>query len=283
MQKRERNYATPPDPFESLASKLTDKPADTALRREIAAWESDYRSGSPAAQSRLASLEAAAAQSSLEAVSLLDAGRAMNYLAGDATGACFYRAGLAKAAVQYKGLQPRDPGAEVLLHTLDQLKALWRLNDYYAMEQRFSLAMSLNPPLSVEARRAGYLHAEMCYYQGRYEEAAEAMQAVQREHEKAGDLGAADGSDVYEMNYIRGLMQYCAGHYEEAIPLFEKVHGGERDELVSRLVIHCLLECDRISEAGACYERYVGQFSPPDAVRDRLHEELDQARRFQLP
>jgi len=123
---------------------------------------------------------------------------------------CWYRAGLAKAERQYKDTPPGDPKARPLLCLLDQTKALWRLKDYAAMEKRFALAKRLNAPLSVESRRAGYLLADMLYYQRRFSEAADMIVAVQAENERVGDLGTLEKSDIGEMHWTQGLFLYIS-------------------------------------------------------------------------
>jgi hypothetical protein len=202
---------------------------------------------------------------SLSAENLLDIGRAFAFLEGDQLAVCWYEAGIAKAEIQYRNTKPGEASAQTLLHLLDQTKALWRLKDYAAMEKRFALAMRLNPPLSVEARRAGYLHAEMLYYQRAFKVAAASILAVQAQHDAVGDLGALDRSDINEMHWVQGLMLCHANRYTDALPHLESVaeqRNGEHAKSAAALRISCLAQMGRIAEAEARLNEYVGAYRP---------------------
>lgn len=240
MQRREARYAAPPaDPCALVRSKLTTNAADAALRRWLDRWEAGWRQGDRTDARQLRPLEELLPPASLDAVTLLDVGRAIDFLDGDEHAACWYRAGIAKAQTEYAKAAPGSPAAVRPLALLDQTRALWRLKDHAALERRFALAMRLNAPLSPEARRAGYLHAEMLYYQRKYPEAADAMFAVQAEHDRAGDLGMREASDLYEMHWVLGLFASGARRYEAALPhltWLARQPGGERAGPALRLL-----------------------------------------------
>jgi hypothetical protein len=149
-------------------------------------------------------------------------GRGFNALEGDQLAACWYRAGLAKAETEFQQILPGNKRTYPLLHVMDQMKALWRLNDFQAMERRFLLARKFNIALSPEARRAGYLYAEMLYSQQKFVAAADAILLVQREHDQVGDLGVLEKSDFGEMAWVQGLFLQMAGRDAEALPHFRK-------------------------------------------------------------
>jgi tetratricopeptide (TPR) repeat protein len=206
-------------------------------------------------------------RSSLEAQVLLEIGRGFNCLEGDQVAACWYRAGLAEAQQHFKDTAPDDPSARTLLHLLDQTKALWRLRDYVAMEMRFALAMRLNAPLTAEARRSAHLHAEMLYYRGKVQEAADAILAVQAQHQKVGDLGVLDRSDLDEMNWSQGLLLYSAQRVYAALPYFERTiaHNGEHAREAAKLLIIAYSRCGKGQEAERCLEQYRQKYGPSAA------------------
>ena len=257
MQRRERYYTAPPNPFVLARSKLSQSGADVELRKWMESRQSGFDVGKLAETAELKSLEPLLSASSLQCEVLLEIGRAFNFLEGDLLAACWYRAGLAKAERQYKDTKPGDPKARPLLCLLDQTKALWRLNDYAAMEKRFGLAMMLNPRLSPEARRAGYLHAEMLYYQGGCQKAATAILAVQAEHERAGDLGTLEKSDIAEMHWVLGLFLFFAERDADAVPHLEFAARpkGEHSLHALSLLPFALVRSGQIDRAVIEYKR----------------------------
>ena len=300
MQRRERNYTAPPNPFTLVRSRLTASPADVAFRQQFDAWETRWRQGTLQATSpgtaratrqrgssngpdlaALAILEKLAIESSLNAVTLLDAGRAIDFLAGDEAAAAWYRAGLAKAQVEYQGTSPGDPKARPLLAVLDQTKALWRINDRRTMEKRFALARALNAPLSPESRRAGCLLAQMLFYQGRGSDAADVMLGLWKEHAQAGDLGALERSDFGEMYWETGLFLYVARRWDEAVPQLEgllKTDDGRKRQ-ACQYILECLVESDRYDEARARVKQYAEQYSLPAAQADQVEQRIEMRQR----
>jgi hypothetical protein len=263
MQRRERRYVTPQDPFDTLRSSL----ASTDLNRSQWASQLDEVERSIITHGRIdaatsETLGAWVAHSPVRAMPLLEAGRAMDFLAGDAVAAMFYRAALCKARDEFHDARPGAPGSSELLIALDQTKALWTLSDWQALEQRFALAAQLYPPLSVEARRSAYLHAEAIFRQGRWEEAADLIVRVQQCHEQVGDLDVAERGDVDEMNWVLGAFLAKAGRYSHAVSHLEQcekpgsVH--EREAALSLAVAYA--HCGRVSDAVQRLKSYANRY-----------------------
>lgn len=223
MQRRERNYTPPSNPFILARTKLSQTDADLALLRWLQSRQHRFALGQIAGPAEVNALQPLLANCSLSSEVLLDLGRAFSFLETDALAACWYRAGIDKAEQQFQNTPPGSPDAQPLLNLLDQTKALWRLKDHATMAKRFALAMRLNTPLSPEARRAAYLHAEMLFYQQLFEQAANAILQVQADHDKAGDLGALEASDIYEMHWVLGYFLAAARRLQEAQPHFKAV------------------------------------------------------------
>jgi len=256
--------ATIHGPFQSFCpsdSKLSRTGPDTELRRWMQERYANYTAGKLVELSDFAPLERLLEESSLQCEVLLDLGRAFAFLEGDELAACWYRAGLTKAQRQYKDTPSGEPGARRLLHLMDQTKALWRLSDYLSLEKRFALAIQLNPRLSAESRRAGYLHAEALYNQGRRREASDAILAVRAAHELAGDLGSLDRTDVHEFNWVVGIMLFDSGQYEAALaPLTMVISSpGEHTPAAHPLLIFALARLDHVDRAEAALSRYSEQ------------------------
>jgi hypothetical protein len=281
MQRRERYYTAPPNPFVLARTKLSQSGADVELRKWMESRQSGFGVGKLAESGELKSLEPLLSASSLQCEVLLEIGRAFNFLEGDGLAACWYRAGLVKAEQQYKDTQPGDLNARPLLSLLDQTKALWRLNDYAAMEKRFALAKRLNPQLSPESRRAGYLYVEMLYYQGRFQEAATAILAVQTEHERAGDLGSLEQSDIGEMHWVQGLFLSYANRHAEAIPHFEAIAArpsSEHAQGAAAGLFGCLARVHRTAEAAKRLGEYVARYHPEQREVAEFVEMLERSK-----
>jgi tetratricopeptide (TPR) repeat protein len=199
-----------------------------------------------------------ARQSSLKANDLLEIGRAFDFLEGDEAAVVWFGAALDKAQAEYDKTQPGDPAARPLLYQLEQTKALWRLNDYRALEKRFALAMALNPPLSVESRRAGCLHATTLYYQGRAGDAADAILKVWEQQKQAGDLGALEKSDFGEMDWVTALYLYSARRYDEAIPYYQAFlqTDDNRKRSGAMMFANCLTMAGKKDEAEQVRKQY---------------------------
>ena len=266
MQRRERFYSAPADPFEILTVHLSSSDADRAFGREVARWEGDWKRGSGSADVPLG-LDELAAASSVKAEALLEAGRAMQFLSGEQAAAAFFRVGLARAQEQYKSTQPGDPAARALLRLLDQTRVLWQLRDYKSLEQRFALAERLNAPLSVEARRAGCLHATALFYQGRNDDACQTIFRVWDEDNQAGDLGALEKSDFGEMYWVTSLYLYCAGRYKEAVPYYEKFI--RTDDNRRQQGVQMLIMCLERSGGGEAAERRIKELEEQFGIRVR--------------
>jgi tetratricopeptide (TPR) repeat protein len=266
MQKREDNYTAPPVPFALLHAKLTSSPPDSSLMQAVNEWQVGWLKGNATTKQQLDSIERLATDSSLKSIDLIDLGRAFNFLDGDPLAARWYRSGLAKAEMEYKATSPADPATKPLLDRLDQMKALWRLKDYPAMEKRFGLAMRLNSPLSPEARRAGYLYAEALYHQARSGDAAEVILAVQRDHDRAGDLGLLEKSDILEMHWIQAIMLFNAERYEEALPHLKDCAAitNEHKRGALELLVFCLVRLNYIAEARDAFKHVMEEV--PDTV-----------------
>jgi tetratricopeptide (TPR) repeat protein len=278
MQRREHSYQTPHDPMEFLQGRLTDAPDDRKLSRALTAFEGEWLAGG-AITAVDYHFEDLAQRCSLDAVTLLEAGRGFAFLSGDELAAALFRAGMAKARVAYEGVAPGDPKARPLLLELDQTKALWRLGDYPALERRFRLARRLNPLLSVESRRAGCLLADSLFYQDRFVEAAEVILHVQSENARVGDLGTLDRSDRYEMEYLQGYLLSSAGRFEEAIEHLRRViGGGEHDADAGRCLFEALLSVNRFDEAESLCGRIVERSNLSPEVRGAMSHRLELAR-----
>lgn len=261
MQRRERGYAAPRDPVRLVAESSTASAADVRVRDWLKAWEQGWKRGDPTDPGRLDRLPSLLRDSSLSAECLLDVGRSMGFLDGDRHAVQWFRAGLAKAMVAYKGKAPGDPGCRPLLGLLDQTKGLWRARDYPALEQRFALAARLNPPSNRESRRAYCLYAEALYNQGRCADAADATVDVQHEHERAGDLGALDPSDVGEMDWVLGLLLFYANRYDQAIPYLRRQAEPKmqhREDAIPLLAL-ALIRTDRVDDAVPVYRRVLAE------------------------
>jgi RNA polymerase sigma factor (sigma-70 family) len=278
MQRREQHYRTPGDPFELLDAKLTDKPEDKELGSAVRRWKDNWLHGTEAVGPP--PLDQAAIQSSLRGDALIEIGRAFAFLSSDRAASAWYRAGLSKAVEQYKSVPPGDPSARPLLYALEQTKSLWQARDYLSLEKRFALAMALNPPLSVESRRAGCLHATALFYQQRYNEASDAIFKVWEQDRQAGDLGAMEKSDFGEMYWVTSLYLYCAGRYEEAIPQYEqflKTDDGRRQQ-GAQMLIRCMLQAGKFDEAQKRHAELSQQFNWREGDERNFQHELEAAR-----
>jgi hypothetical protein len=224
MQKRELFYAAPHDPFCVDNSAFAGRD-DRAFLAKLESLRSSWERGEALNSAELGVLEFLAARSSLSTVGLLDMGRGMDWALGDRGAAAFFRAGLEKASRENG--TPGGGAASPILHVLHQTKALWRLRDYQALEMRFAISRRLSPPLSPEARRAGYLYADVLYCQHKNEEAAAAIVAVQAQNLIAGDLGALDRSDLPEMDWTQGLFLYEAAHFDAAAAYLSPRRPGQ--------------------------------------------------------
>lgn len=223
-------------------------------------------------------LEQSARQSSLDASILMDSGRSFEFLVGDEVAAAFFRAAFFRAQNEYAATAPGDPKALPLLRELDQTAALWRLKDYPGLEMRFRLARRLYPPLSVESRRAGCLLVDALYYQERFDEAADLILQVQKEHQEAGDLGALERSDLYEMEYMQGYVLRAAGRFAEAIPHLQRVcRSGEHAHAAAEALFSAFLNTGRFAEARACSADIVKRFNLSVAAQGAMQRRLDEA------
>jgi tetratricopeptide (TPR) repeat protein len=289
MQRRERHYRSPGDPFGILEERLRKSDADVALSEKMRHWRQKWEAGKlarPAEASGLAQMRQRfggqlpsivlapsaldadvgdlARQSSLKANDLLEIGRAFDFLEGDEAAAVWFQAALAKAQTEYDKTEAGDPIARPFLYQLEQTTALWRLSDYQALEERFALAMALNPPLSVESRRAGCLHATVLYYQGRSDDAADAILKVWEQQKQAGDLGALEKSDFGEMGWVTALYLYSARRYDEAIPYYRAflLTDDNRKPSGAMMFANCLTMTGKKDEAELVRKRY-GIATPP--------------------
>lgn len=266
MQRRERGYTPPPNPLYLLRSKLTKDERDRPLREWVERYEAALRKAdfgpfdvprehvdflqTAGANQRDGQVEmrvvpgptlAPALQTcSLDTVTLLDVGRAMQFLSGDFFAIPWYRAGMLKAAEELKDVPAGDARARPFLALSEQTgKALWRTNaGWDVQEQRFRLARRLYPPLSAEARRSGVLLGVSFHYQGKSAESAKTILEVQAEHDQAGDLGALEKSDFDEMAWLSGLFLFQAGRYDEARPHWERCAklGGNWAQQAARML-----------------------------------------------
>ncbi|MGA2496579.1 MAG: hypothetical protein ABSH20_02490 [Tepidisphaeraceae bacterium] len=120
------------------------------------------------------------------------------------------------------------------------------------MEQRFDLVSRLNAPLSVEARRGAHKRSVALFYQGRYNEAADQILAVQAQHDKVGDLGAMEKSDFEELAWLKSLYLVCAQRHEESLPYLQtvlKLSGKDRQMSALNSLAHELQQLGREDEA----------------------------------
>jgi len=278
MQRREHFYRAPPDPWDLIRLHLGSSAGESQLRNQLGQLKALWLSGRPIPAELPSALERSAGQADLDASILMEAGRSFDFLVGDELAAAFFRAAFVKAQTRYARTTPGDPKALPLLRQLDQTAALWRLKDYPALEMRFSLARRLYPPLSVESRRAGCLLVDALYYQDRFDEAADLILQVQKEHQQAGDLGALEHSDLYEMEYMQGYVLGAAGRFAEAIPHLQRVCGsGEHARAAADVLFSAFLNTGRFEEARACYADIVRRFNVPTAAQRVMQRRLERA------
>ena len=263
MQKRERFYRCPAPPSDLLRS-INATIENAALLPKLQGWDAALKRGEQIPPSELKTIEALAEHSGLKATLLLDVGRSVSFLYGDEFAASWFRAGLAKASTEFEDVRAGDSAAFPLVQALDQTKALWRLKDYAALEMRFAIAASLYPPLSPEARRSAYLHADMLFYRMQYAQAADEIMAVQGENQQAGDIGVLDRSDIAEMEWTQGLFSRAAGRNEEAIKHLRACideHGIHAEDACFECFVS-LLELDQITAAEDMYRNYIRVYHP---------------------
>ena len=278
MQRRENFYRAPMPPAALLRAKLDHSANDRRLRNLVDRWEAQWLVGHVAAGAFIQDSEEAAERSSLDAIVLIEAGKGFQFLENDGLGAAFFHAALAKAERQYAHTSPGDPVALPFLQELDQTKALWHLKDYSALERRFALARRLNPRLSIESRRSGYLLVDAMFYQNRFDEAADLILEVQAEHRRVGDLGLLEKSDIYEMNYEQGYLLFAAGRFESAIPLLKRVVGsGEHDEVAQEALFKALLQSGRFDEARRCLTDLENRFKTSESARAAFAQQLEES------
>jgi hypothetical protein len=254
MQRREWFYTPPREPFELLRSNLRNTPPDHELSQRLVRLQTSWEKDGATQSIDLADLKRSLEQSSIAPEMLVESGRAMTFLAGDNLAAIFFHAGLDKALHQYKSLRPGDPSALPLLRELDQTKALQRLLDYPGLEKRFALEMALYPPLSVESRRAGCLHAAALFDQAKVPLAADAILQVFEQDRQAGDLDAAG---MAEMDWRTQRYLAAAGRFEEAIPYCKDLLTTNDGRKVT------------VAKLWVAYLRHLGRDIEADAVRDR--------------
>ena len=247
MQQRERYYQAPPDPFALLHSRLGSGSAnDRALGAWLVRAEDRFLSGAAYPSDESKTVEDAAAKSSVDALTLLEVGRGFQFLMGDQLGAALFRAGLAKASMESKGVRPGDPSAQQLLHLLDQTKALYRVNDQAALAARFKLASHLYPPLSVDARRSACLCADALSVRGKAQEAADMILEAWRQDREVGDLGLTSSADVPEMDWRAGTYLSAAGRFVDATPFYaDYVQTGSDDMRKRQAVVLWAICLDR--------------------------------------
>ena len=279
MQRREIFYRAPADPFELLTSSLgetgDDRSVEIALQQIRRAWERGDRLDS----SLLASLREHAIRSSLQATRLLEAARGIQWLIGEEAADALMAAGLKKAS-RDEGAWPADhQKALLLMHLLDQCGCLWRREDASALVDRFTLMRRLTPALSVESRRAGYLLAESLLLDQRRGAAADLILQVLQEHDRVGDLGQLDSSDLPEMHFIAGFILFHAGRFHEAITQLGLV-DGEHGKDAKLLLFESYLQVSDLETA----RRMVGALSrprpqvpAPETISERLTQEVDRA------
>lgn len=258
LQRRERFYRPPAEPFDLVLRQLSGSPADVKLKERMEDCERQWVRGDVLPPAQFTELETLAVASSLSAEVLLDAGRAFDFLMGDHAAAGLFRAGLTKAQRQYQRSAPGDPACLPLLYQLDQTKALSRLEDHAALIQRFELAARLYPALSVEARRSQCLYARSLFKQGKSEQAADTILRLWQQDEQAGDLGKIDPSDRVEMDWLSGLYLISARRYEEAIPYFKDFlkRADRREPTAVRYLSICLRRLGRGMDAEELLARY---------------------------
>ena len=257
MQRRERHYRAPGDPFGRMSSAAGKGEADAQLRATLEIWEKGFRSGGQDPDV-LADVVWLVDRSSLSPEVLMDAGRALDFLIGDKVAAQFFNVALEKAQQSYKTAPSDDPSARRLLDAMDQTKALWRLRDFVGLEKRFALAMTLYPPLSVESRRAGCLYATAVYYQNRPDDAVATILKVWEQDRQIGDLGALEKSDVAEMNWLTGGYLFSARRFKDAIPYYQaflRTDDGRKRDGADFLSI-CLAQTGQIGPSDTLRREY---------------------------
>lgn len=257
MQRREHFYVAPHDPFDLMRAASGTSQADAELRTKLDTWEKGFRAGKNDSDI-IDDMAWLAERSSLSPETLLDVGRAFNFLLGDKVAAAFFDVALDKAQEKYKSTQAGDPSAQPLLHALDQTKALWTLHDFIGLEKRFVLATALYPQLSVESRRSGCLYATAVYYQNRPDDAAAAIFNVWDKDKQAGDLGVLEKSDIAEMNWLTGGYLFSARRFNEAIPYYQAflATDDDRKPRAARFLSICLTQVGRAKDAETVRQEY---------------------------
>jgi hypothetical protein len=281
MQRRELFYRTPPDPVDALCRGLGTGSTDRRTKDLFLRWQSKWLSGDSSCASVACAreLSQAAEGSSIDAVTLLEMGRALNWLVDDQFSAEFYKAALRRGFRDGQGLRPGDPQCLPFLRGLDQTRAFWRIGDYEGLELRFRYARRFNLPLSVESRRAACLLVDALYDQHRIDEALDTLAQAQAEDDRVGDLGALDRSDLNEMDYLHGFLLQCAGRNALAIPYLLKVkRGRDHAEDATRSLFLAYVGLERFDDAKATLDEFFRKFIVSPAQREAFQTALEQAR-----
>lgn len=253
MQRRELRYTAPPDPYALAGRAPARSEADVLLMQWLARRRASFLRGTTASTGELAELGPLLRACSFKVETLLNVGRSFNYLEGDESAIPWYSAGLGRVPDEYAGAAPGSAVTIPLLDLLDQTGALWRRRDLRALEGRFTIAARLSPPLSLQARRATFLLAQAHVRQRDFRRALDTMLLLQQAHERAGDLGAVDPTDVLETHWIIGTCHHNLGQFADAIPHFSTVTdaGGKGSRESRTYLIDCLLKTGRVAEANA--------------------------------
>jgi len=238
MQLRERYYQPPEDPFALLRSHLhPGNLNDAKVGARLALDEQRFATGTPFPPDEATAFGEAVAGSSIDAPTLLEAGRGFQFLVGDQFAAAIFRAALAKATLHFKNVGPGDIDTQRILHLLDQTGVLHRVNDRVALAERFKLAMLLYPPLSVESRRSACLCADALSVQGKNQEAADMILEAWRLDRQAGDLGLLSREDVPEMDWRAGTYLSAADRFADATEYYADYVRTGRDEQRKRQAV----------------------------------------------
>ena len=259
MQRRERGYRAPRDPSEMLGKKNVIPTNVPSFGSMMAKLESDLLSGHDYESDRVGrdDLRWMLQESSLSPEDTLEFGRGVQFLLGPKSAAVCFDVGLDRAmlGIVQNTVVENSPN---LVEELDQTKVLWQVRDYVGLEKRFRVVQHMYLPLTVENRRAAVLCASAVFLQGRFDEAVELLSEAQAAHNRAGDLGVLEKSDIAEMEYLQGSFLFSARKYNLAVEHFEAFlrSGDARAVEAARMMEICLRRIGREDRAREIRERF---------------------------
>jgi hypothetical protein len=279
MQRRELFYRAPNDPFDLIESHLRSNAEDNRFHADLRTLRKRWMAGDELDTQFVAALGEDAERSTISGIVLINAGRGFQWLVNDRLACALFSAGLHRAWSEVQATH--DAARLELLHAIDQTRVLWNASDPESLVCRFRIARQLTPPLSIDSRRAGYHLAESLLADGHFDEAADLILQVQAEHQRVGDLGMCDSSDIPEMNLVTGMILFNASRHHAAIPYLAAVRGDQAKQAYL-LLFECYLRTEQFEQAskllGPIHNFDLPAPHQPRPLIARLDEELTRAR-----